>query len=67
LFIYLVLTSSSSITETTNQTQLLTYNSVHNLFTNEIHILKVTKTLNELLQHVSVHFYHFQEEHNAIS
>jgi hypothetical protein len=56
LFVYLVLTSLSSINETTNVTQHLTDISVYNLFTNEFHILKLIKILNEPLQNVSVHF-----------
>jgi len=67
LFIYLVITSLSSITETTNLTQHLPDFRVHNLFTNEIQIIRFIKPLNELFRHVSVHLYRLQEEHNAYS
>ena len=30
-------------------------------------ILKLVETINELLQHVSVHVYHLQGKYNAIS
>jgi hypothetical protein len=44
-----------------------TYISVHYLFTDGIHILKLMKTLNELLRHVSMRVHHLQGEHNASS
>lgn len=67
LFIYLVLTNLSSIDETNNLTQHLTYISVHYLFTDGTHILKLMKTLNELLRHVSMRVHHLQGEHKACS
>jgi hypothetical protein len=39
--------------------------SVPYVFTNYMHIVKLVQILNELLQHVSVHVYLLQGEHNA--